>query len=107
MSLLSTGSISLDTVDCTFKRDILARFRSLYLSMNRLLVLVFDKNFLRNATNGLHVERVSITEDIFSENLQLWSNVLEESARYNLIFADFILIISFNVNSTYCIAPVV
>ncbi len=69
--------------------------------MNRLLVLVFDKIFLRNATNGLHVERVSITEDIFSENLQLWSNVLEESARYNLIFADFILIISFSVNSTY------
>jgi hypothetical protein len=45
----------------------------------------------------------SITERSFSENLQLWTNVLEESARYNLIFVDiiFLIIISFNVNCTY------
>jgi hypothetical protein len=63
------------------------------MSLNRLFVLLFDKNFLRNATNGLHEERVSITEYIFSENLQLWTNVLEESARYNLIFVDFVNLI--------------
>jgi hypothetical protein len=51
-------------------------FRLLLLSMNRLLLLVFDKNFLRNATNGLY--RKSQYTGLIEENFFRKSPTLEQ-----------------------------